>query len=83
MARIIWLHGAFGSGKTTMNREPVELVPGARTFDPEKPRILMPTVFVDPQSRVGPRGGWEDSALAGGGLLSFGIRCYGLGAFRS
>ncbi|GAA1856365.1 hypothetical protein GCM10009715_00160 [Paeniglutamicibacter psychrophenolicus] len=35
MAQIIWLNGAFGSGKTTTANELVELIPGARTFDPE------------------------------------------------
>ena len=35
MARIIWLNGAFGSGKTTTANELVELIPGARIFDPE------------------------------------------------
>lgn len=35
MARIIWLNGAFDSGKSATANELVELVPGARTFDPE------------------------------------------------
>jgi hypothetical protein len=34
-ARIVWLNGAFGSGKSTTANELVELVLGARTFDPE------------------------------------------------
>ncbi len=34
-AVIIWLNGAFGSGKTSTAAELLPLVPGARLFDPE------------------------------------------------
>ena len=33
---IVWLNGPFGVGKTTVAAELVRLMPGARTFDPER-----------------------------------------------
>ncbi|KAF4411160.1 MULTISPECIES: NUDIX hydrolase [Streptomyces] len=32
---IVWLNGAFGTGKTTVARELVDLVPGSTLYDPE------------------------------------------------
>ena len=48
MTQILWVNGAFGSGKTTTADKLVELVPGARIFDPEIVGFMLRHYITEP-----------------------------------
>lgn len=59
VARIIWLNGAFGSGKTTTANELVEPLPGARTFDPEIVGFMLRHCISEPVPDFQDRPAWR------------------------
>ncbi|NDL60323.1 AAA family ATPase [Phytoactinopolyspora mesophila] len=45
---IVWLNGTFGAGKTTAAEELVEVMPDARTFDPECVGFMLRRFITEP-----------------------------------
>lgn len=48
MTQILWINGAFGSGKTTTTQKLVESIPGARIFDPEIVGFMLRHYITEP-----------------------------------
>ena len=48
MTQILWVNGAFGSGKTTTAHKLVELLPDARIFDPEIVGFMLRHYITEP-----------------------------------
>ncbi|PQZ91621.1 ATP-binding protein [Arthrobacter sp. MYb227] len=48
MTQILWINGAFGSGKTTTAQKLLELLPGARLFDPEIVGFMLRHYITEP-----------------------------------
>lgn len=48
MTQILWINGAFGSGKTTTAQKIVQLIPGARIFDPEIVGFMLRHYITEP-----------------------------------